>query len=124
VTNENTKLHSDIQQLIGVCRAADARAKAYAKQNKFLMSSASANLNTLNSVYIIYISSKMLAHVTIINVHQLQQNAQPRREARVCYSSEYKNAIFCLTCDVSDSFFIRYQIRLNPKAHILRRIVL
>jgi chromosome segregation ATPase len=43
ITNENAKLHSDIQQLIGVCRAADARAKAYAKQNKFLMSSASAN---------------------------------------------------------------------------------
>jgi hypothetical protein len=43
------------------------------------------------SFYIIHISSKMLAHVTIEfderNVHQLQQSAQPRREARVRYPS-------------------------------------
>jgi hypothetical protein len=48
------------------------------------------------SLYIIHISSKMLAHVTIDfdnnferNVHQLQQSAQPRREARVRHPSIY-----------------------------------
>jgi hypothetical protein len=46
------------------------------------------------SLYIIHISSKMLAEVTIEfddnferNAHQLQQSAQPRREARVRHPS-------------------------------------
>jgi hypothetical protein len=50
--------------------------------------------NTYIFFYYVQLAVKMLAHVTTEfddnfghNIHQLQQSAQSRREARVCYPS-------------------------------------